>query len=119
MPRQILSPLIAFALPILAALLGLTDALGAHISWDVKTILIGAPIGVLLAFLLALVWPNKTKTTILWVLLLVCAFAIAKYGQTAFVNSYGDDQFAGKLWYFGWIATGAAAAGTIFAAIRR
>lgn len=119
MPRLILSPIIAFAIPVLLAWLGLTNALGAHIWWDVKTILIGAPIGVLLAFLMAQVWADTVKRTILWALLLLGAFAIAKYGQTAFVNSYAEDQFAGKLWYFGWIATGAGAAGALYSAIHR
>ncbi len=118
MTRFILAPIIAFALPVLLAMLGLSNALGAHHWWDKTSILIGAPIGLLAAFLLTLVWPNKVKTTLLWILLLIGAFALAKYGQTTFANSYGDDQLAGKLWYFGWIATGAGAAGAIYSALR-
>ena len=118
MTRFLIATALALILPIGLAALGLTKALGAHIWWDVNTILIGAPIGVFLSFLLAGKWPNAVKRTILWGLLLIGSFALAKYGQTAFANSYAEDQLAGKLWYFGWIATGAAAAGTIYSAIK-
>jgi hypothetical protein len=118
MNRLILTPLIAFAVPVALAWLGLTNLLGAHIWWDVKTILIGAPIGLVLAFLLAEKWDARVKRTAVWVFLLIAAFVVAKYGQTAFANSYAEDQVAGKLWYFGWIATGAGAAGTIYSAIK-
>lgn len=119
MTRQILNPLIAFGIPVLLALLGITKALGAHIWWDVTTILIGAPIGLLVSFLIAQKWDAYVKRMILWLILLALAFTAAKYGQTAFAASYGDDAMAGTFWYFGWIATGGCAAGLIYSLLKR
>ncbi len=114
MTKYILPAAIALALPILAAYLGVTKALGAHIWWDVKTILIGAPIGILLAAAFNLLSVPKIQRATAFLLLALAAYALAKYGQTAFANSYAEDQLAGKFWYFGWIATGAFPAATLF-----
>lgn len=119
MTRQILNPLTAFTIPVLMALLGVTQALGAHIWWDVTSILIGAPIGLLIAFFIAQRWPAYTKRLLLWLILLALSFAAAKWGQTTFAASYGEDALAGHFWYFGWIATGASLSGLIFSALRR
>jgi hypothetical protein len=116
MKRNILSAALALSIPIGFAYLGGTKALGAHNWWDIKSIIIGAPIGILLAYAVGLL-PLAKPTKIIGFLILTClAFWVAKHGQTAFANSYGDDQFAGKLWYFGWIATGLFSAATVFAA---
>jgi hypothetical protein len=61
MTRQILNPILACAIPVLLALLGVTKALGAHIWWDVTSILIGAPVGVLVSFLIAQSWDRYTN----------------------------------------------------------
>jgi hypothetical protein len=118
MKRYILSAALALLIPIGFAYLGGTKLLGAHNWWDIKTIIIGAPIGIILAFVIGLL-PIKKLVKVIGFLILTClAFWAAKHGQTAFANSYGDDQFAGKLWYFGWIATGLFSAATIFSATR-
>lgn len=116
---RLIPTLIALLIPIGLAWLGLTKALGAHIWWDVKTIIIGAPLGVILSFFLAEKWDDWLKRTTVWLALMIAAHILAKYGQTAFVNSYGEDQLAGKLWYFGWIATGVGAGGLIYSALKR
>ncbi|TCL08451.1 hypothetical protein BXY66_0488 [Shimia isoporae] len=91
--------------------------LGAHPWWSQKAILYGAPIGLILAALgTRLMRPAPAIMT--FGLLTVLAFATAKYGQTQFAASYAEDQFAGKLWYFGWIATSVALAATISSLFR-
>jgi hypothetical protein len=50
---------------------------------------------------------------------LIAAYVLALYGKTVFVQSYGDNQMAGKLWYFGWIAMGTGAGGLIYSALKR
>lgn len=119
MTRQMFNPIIAFAIPVLLAWLSVTNALGAHIWWDVSAILIGAPIGLLVSFLIAQKWDAYAKRLILWLILLALAFTAAKYGQTAFAASYGDDAMAGQFWYFGWITTGASVAGLIYSLLKR
>jgi len=111
--------LIALFIPIGLAWLGLSKTLGAHISWDVKTIIIGAPLGVILSFFLAEKWDDWLKRTVVWIALLIAAYVLALYGKTVFVQSYGDNQMAGKLWYFGWIAMGTGAGGLIYSALKR
>jgi hypothetical protein len=71
--------------------------------------MIGAPVGSVLGLLL---WARRLKRGLrlgLGVVAVVAAFGVAKYGQIGFANSYAEDHLAGQLWYFGWIATAAAA----------
>lgn len=114
--RPLLPALIAALL--MAALIALDIALplGAHPWWSQKTLLIGAPIGLILATLAGLKL-RPLPLTITFALATTLAFAAAKYGQTQFAASYAEDQFAGKLWYFGWIATGATLAATLTATL--
>lgn len=112
--RHLLPALIAAL--VMAALIALDIArpLGTHPWWSQKTLLIGTPIGLILATLARL----KLRPLPLAVTLAIAtalAFATAKYGQTQFAASYAEDQLAGKLWYFGWIATGATLAASLTA----
>lgn len=119
MKNLIAASALALLFPIGLALLGVTKTLGAHIWWDVKTILIGAPIGLCLGFAAALLPISKTTRLITFLILTLASFALTKYGQITFANSYAEDQLAGALWYFGWILTGACAAATLFSALKR
>ncbi|GGA05291.1 hypothetical protein [Neptunicoccus cionae] len=119
MKNLILTLVVAVLVPVGFALLGGTRALGAHIWWDVQTILIGAPIGLVLGFGASWLPYRRTKGIFAFLILLALSFAIAKYGQITFANSYGEDAFAGAAWYFGWIATGAFTSATLFTALRR
>jgi len=106
--RHLLPALIAALL--MAALIALDIArpLGAHPWWSQKTLLIGAPLGLILATLAGLnLRPLPLAVTF--------AIATTKYGQTQFAASYAEDQLAGKLWYVGWIATGATLTATLTA----
>ncbi len=114
--RPLLPALIAALL--MAALIALDIArpLGAHPWWSQKTLLIGTPIGLILATLAGLKL-RPLPLTVTFAITTALAFATAKYGQTQFAASYAEDQLAGKLWFFGWIATGATLAATFTAIV--
>ncbi len=99
-------PLILAVLTIAVLTYGdVAKSLGAHPWWSQKTLMIGTPIGLILAALASLKITALPRT-ILFTLFTLAAFGIAKYGQTQFAASYAEDALAGSLWYFGWIATG-------------
>lgn len=113
---RIILPIVLTAI-VMSGLIALDIArpLGAHPWWSQKTLMIGAPMGVIAGALLGyLIGPARALFLALG--LLVLAFATAKYGQTQFAASYAEDALAGKLWYFGWIGTGATLAATLFSA---
>jgi len=114
--RHLLPALIAALL--MAALIALDIArpLGAHPWWSQKTLLIGAPIGLILATLAGLKL-RPLPLALTFAIASALAFAAAKYGQTQFAASYAEDQLAGKLWYFGWIATGVFSVATLAATL--
>ena len=102
--RHLIPALAAALLMGVLIVFDLARPLGAHPWWSQQTLLIGTPIGLLLATLTQLrVNPLPLFLTCLFTTAL--AFGVAKYGQLQFAASYAEDQFAGKLWYFGWIAT--------------
>ncbi|MBO9478221.1 hypothetical protein J7382_11805 [Shimia sp. R11_0] len=104
--RHLLPALIAAILMAIFIALDTGRSLGAHPWWSQKTLLIGAPIGLLLATLAGFKL-RPMPLTIATMLGAILAFATAKYGQTQFAASYAEDQLAGQLWYLGWVATGA------------
>ncbi len=112
--RHLLPALIAALF--MGALIALDVArpLGAHPWWSQKTLLIGALFGLILATLAGLKL-RPLPLTVTFAIATALAFATAKYGQTQFAASYAEDQFAGKLWYFGWIAPGATLTATFTA----
>ena len=107
--------LAALILPLLLAWLGLFRWLGAHPWWDIKTALIGAPIGTLIAALLFST-PRVLRVGIA-VLVIVLAYYFASTGKAVFAESFGDDAIAGKHWYFGWIGIGAGLAALILSVL--
>ncbi len=105
--RSLLPALIAALLMGALIALDIARPLGAHPWWSQNTLLIGAPLGLILATLSGLKL-RPLPLTLTFAITTALAFATAKYGQTQFAASYAEDALAGKLWYFGWIATGAA-----------
>ncbi|CUK06816.1 hypothetical protein Q8W25_03750 [Shimia thalassica] len=83
---------------------------GAHPWWSTKSVLIGAPIGIVIAVLATRLTISAMVRRITFAVAVVAAFGVAKYGGEQFAASYAEDAFAGKLWFFGWIATSAAVA---------
>ncbi|MDA5558484.1 hypothetical protein [Shimia sp. MMG029] len=82
----------------------LARPLGAHPWWSQKTLLIGTPIGLILASIARLKLSTFAQITAFGAATLL-AFAAARYGQLQFAASYAEDQLAGQAWYFGWIFT--------------
>ena len=108
---------LALALPLIAAalavLLTLPQTLGAHPQWAITVILIGTPIGIILANALNAAKFAQPLRIATGAALTIAAFLTARYGRTEFGASFAEDQFAGQLWYFGWIATCAGVALTL------
>ena len=85
----------------------LPATLGAHPWWSGKAVLIGAPVGLVLAWVLALRFGPGARMAVIGVALIL-AGASAYYGKQVFVSSFGDNALAGRFWFFGWIASMAA-----------
>jgi hypothetical protein len=86
----------------LTSFLGLSEALGAHPWWAVKSSVIGSLIG---AAGVAGWWILLKETKVLFRVallgLLMSAFA-AISGKQVFVASYAENGLAGRFWFFGW-----------------
>lgn len=105
--RSLAVAVIAAALVVAAAALGLTKALGAHPFWSLRIALIGAPLGLALwAAARALRWPTGRQIIVIAALLSVTV-AAAILGKRLFAASFAEDRLAGLFWYFGWIGTAA------------
>lgn len=87
---------------------GGAEALGAHPRWGMKIAYLAIASGLLMAFLAALAGQRWQLQLITFSTLLVISIAITTYGKTQFAASYAEDDFAGKLWFFGWIGALAA-----------
>lgn len=108
--RHLIPAALAAAVMALLIALDIARPLGAHPSWSRQTLLIGAPFGLLLATLAPYAL-RPTPRLLFWALATLAAYAAAKSGGMQFAASYAEDVPAGKLWFFGWIAMGAALAG--------
>jgi len=94
---------VAISLVVLAHL-GVTTALGAHPWWSLKIAYIGVGIGAGIYFLMSF-WHQSTRTKLLVsVIFLTNSTIFVWLGKARFVASYGDDIFAGKMWFYGWMA---------------
>jgi hypothetical protein len=106
-----------FAASVIMAVLILADVakpLGAHPWWSQQTLLIGTPLGLIIATAAGLT--NRRMFFVgLFIVTTIIGYATASYGKSLFVASFAEDIFAGKLWYFGWIGTGAAMAALVTA----
>ncbi|MEP2531366.1 hypothetical protein [Shimia sp.] len=113
--RTLLPALIAVLIMAVLIVLDVAKPLGAHPWWSQQTLMIGTVIGAIVATL-ATRMSTPMKRLMAFALITVLAFGLAKYGQTQFAASYAEDALAGKMWYYGWIETGAALAAAITAA---
>ena len=105
----------ALVIPVLLAWLGLFRWLGAHPLWDLKTALIGAPIGVI-AIAILFMTPKALRIGVALVVIGL-AYYLASSGKADFAASFGDDASAGRYWYFGWIGMGAGIAALIMSVL--
>ncbi len=101
--------IVFLALPLIAALAAqytsVTQTLGAHPFWADKVIWIGLPLGIAMAWFAAFLRFGQLATTVLCLLLAGTSFMLAHAAKEAFAASYAESAFAGRFWYFGWIAT--------------
>lgn len=94
--------LIAAACVIVAAKYGVPKSLGAHPFWSVKVAWIGAPIGIVTAFLFRPAsWMRRIGT---FLVLLILASLAAHQGRLEFAASFAENRLAGLFWFYGWIA---------------
>lgn len=91
------------------------EALGAHPLWGMKIAYLGIAGGVLMSVLATFCGQRRALQLITFTTLLLISIAITTYGKTEFAASYAEDDFAGKLWFFGWIAALAASFSIIVA----
>ena len=77
--------------------------LGAHPFWSEKIAFIGAPLGAILGYLLGR--SARIVALLSCAVLLIISFVAAHWGKTEFAASFAENQRAGQIWYFGWIAT--------------
>lgn len=83
--------------------LGIPAMLGAHPFWAMNVVWLGMPIGALLGIVAGRGLRPAYHTAFALAGIVVAGY-VAYSGKTAFANSYAEDVFAGKMWYFGWIA---------------
>ncbi len=114
-------PILALIAPVLAAAaayaLNLPQSYGAHPWWSGTVILIGVPVGLLVALALTRLSIPKPAKMVLVALATLSAMGIASTGKARFAASYAEDTFGGQMWYFGWIAICAFAAALIATAL--
>ena len=115
------NPALAALLPIILVpalhFAGIWIWAGAHPFWSLKGSLIGLAIG-LVAFLIAAAFAPRhpSKLTIValgFVGSLIVAAIVALNGKADFVASYAESAFAGRLWFYGYIAAAAAFAASL------
>jgi len=100
MSRYISDILIAAAL-FVAHLLGFWIQLGAHPFWSQSATLFGLVIGVVL---IVLTWGRPSwGVVVLLVALTILAFQTSTIGKAEFAESFAENQFAGRIWYYGFI----------------
>lgn len=108
MRRDVIGLIVAAILTIGAVYSGLPEWLGAHPKFAEKIAIGGALSGAVLAVLVRYWRAVPVVKAGLAGLALFLAFTVAKVGGNRFAASFAEDAFAGKMWFFGWIATGAA-----------
>jgi len=101
---NVVAAAVAALLVIALGFFGLTQQLGAHPFWAFKVTWIGAPIGAILFLVIGRLTSSSIAGIGLLALGLISLYA-AFWGKTEFAASYGEDAAAGRVWYFGWIAT--------------
>ena len=85
--------------------LGVNVALGAHPFWAMQVSLIGIGLGAVLFGLGYLCRGHWVESPVVAALLLLLSFGATSLGKARFVASYAEDFVAGRMWYFGWMAT--------------
>lgn len=104
MKRESLAAGVITAVLVAASALGLTEALGAHPFWAVKTGAIGSVLGLLAYSGLRWAGLRPGRIALLGVLALILGAAAAIQGKSIFAASFAENALAGRFWFFGWFA---------------
>lgn len=104
MKRESLAAGVITAALAAASALGLTEALGAHPFWAVKTGVIGSVLGLLAYGGLRWAGLRPGRIALLGVLALILGAAAAIQGKSIFAASFAENALAGRFWFFGWFA---------------
>lgn len=91
------------------ALIGGSQALGAHPWWAVNVGYIGGAAGTVVWLVLGMIGLGQRRTAFAAAVVLVAAGIGTWIGKTNFAASYAEDALAGRFWYYGWIVALAAA----------
>ena len=102
-----LAGVLAGTLMLLAGFLDLAEYGGAHPFWSSSVVYIGVPVGIIFAGVIRALGLGRGARLVLYAALLAVAIWVAYSGKTQFAASYAEDAFAGRMWYFGWIAIAA------------
>lgn len=102
-----------------ASALGLTEALGAHPFWAVKTGVIGSVLGLLAYGCLRWAGLRPGRIALLGVVTLALAVVAAIQGKSIFAASFAENALAGRFWFFGWFALMAGLCLTLCALVAR
>ncbi len=119
MNTEIATALIIASILMAASALGLTEALGAHPLWAVKTGAIGSSVGLLIYAGLRWAGMRAGSIAILGGLALILAGFAAMQGKSLFAASFAENALAGRFWYFGWFTLMAALCMTLCALAAR
>jgi hypothetical protein len=108
-----LAGLLAAALVLGAAHLGISQWLAAHPWWAVKIAWVGTPTGLILAGLTIWLIGARSITAAGFIILTLAAYWATSAGNADFVSFFAEDTRVSHVWYFGWIATDALSTTTI------
>ena len=100
------------------ALIGGSQALGAHPWWAVNVGYIGGAAGAVVWLVLGMIGLGPRWTALAAAVVLAAAGILTWIGKTNFATSYAEDALAGRFWYFGWIVVLAAATVLIASVLR-
>lgn len=98
----------AALITIAIAYAGFPRYLGAHPWWAHSTAAIGAGAGIVATLLLRATSLSSSVRMLVALLFLAAALYAAIWGGTTFAESYAENALAGRVWYFGWIASATA-----------
>ncbi|WP_272002745.1 hypothetical protein [Roseovarius sp. ZX-A-9] len=104
MNTQAIVAIVITAILMAASALGLTETLGAHPLWAVKTGMIGSGAGLLAYAGLRWAGMRSGPVAILGGLTLVSSGFVATQGKSVFIVSFSENTLAGRFWFFGWFA---------------
>lgn len=115
-----LGAVLAICLLVFSAWIKMPEHFGAHPYWAGKVLFIGGALGIFASSAFS-VFASDMRLFVPLVLFDTVFFlgAVSAYwGKSEFAASYAENEFAGQLWFFGWIAIAAGLSGLVSSAVR-